>query len=155
MGTQAKLGEKIAVNRRQMVDEILLKIGATGTCRLWELLEELRNEDSEDAAILRSLREAFMVNSDSAFAGFMVLLQSWDKPLNVGEDRVCDAGDALTKFYRTMQERTVFRFACNAADQLKGIDDLKRAKIHDAVATLRTFLEGTTLSVRVDETAIN
>jgi hypothetical protein len=48
---ELKPGDKIAVSRKQMVDELVGMLGAQSTLILWDLLLNLRQEDNLDAQL--------------------------------------------------------------------------------------------------------
>jgi hypothetical protein len=144
---ELKPGDKIAVDRKQMVDELVGMMGAQSTLILWDLLLNLRKEDNLDAQLLRRMKEEYLHSPDWGGAGFIIgLLKEWEKD---------PAYPQLTKFLQSMREMTAFRHAEKCAEMLQGYNEPARAKILDAVTVLRELFASTLVKVNLSDATIN
>lgn len=137
--------QKIAVNRREMVDELIGKLGPTATLRLWELLEEIKSEAAADAAILRNVRETYLTGNAEVKAGIIFgLLRTWENDPTTPQ---------LDNFFNAMREYTVFRLACKCAELAP--DKATRQKVLDAVELLRKIFADTSMKIRIGDELVN
>jgi hypothetical protein len=146
MQDQPKPSDKIMVTRSQMVDEILGKLGAQGTKLFWELLCEMRNEDSSDAETLRTVREAYLRGGemnlgDVSAAVILALVRSWESDPST---------PVLNAFYNSLREYTVFKIALKCAEY-PWTDQSARRKVIDAVTLLRELFEGKLMRLNVSD----
>lgn len=144
---QLKPGDKIAVSRKQMVDELVGMLGAQSTLILWDLLLNLRQEDNMDAQLLRRMKEEYLNSPDWGGAGFIIgILKEWESDT---------ANPQLARFLGSMREITVFRSADKCAEMLQGYNEPAREKILDAVKVLRELFAGTLVKIELKDMAIN
>ena len=146
MATQPKeenAGEKIAVSRKAMVDEMVGMMGAKSTLILWDLLLNLRQEDNLDAQLLRRMKEEYLNGDENTCVGLIIgVLKEWERGT---------AEPQMDKFLRGLRELGTFRFAEHCAGLIQAYDAQSSAKILEAVKTLRALFAGTLVQVNLKD----
>lgn len=147
LNIRLRSGDQIAVPRRQMVDEIVGVLGAKSTLILWDLLMNLRLEDNHDAQVFRRMKEEYLNGDENTCTGLIIgILKQWE------------AGTAepqMGKFLAGMREHGTFGFAESIAEKLKGHNEPARAKILEAVKTLRSLFANTLVKANFKDVQIN
>jgi hypothetical protein len=147
---QLKPGDKIAVSRKQMVDELVGMMGAQSTLILWDLLLNLRQEDNHDAQVFRRMKEEYLNGDENTCVGLIIgVLKEWESGV--------PNEPQMGKFFKGMRELATFRFAEKCAEMLQGYNEHEpaRAQILDAVKVLRELFAGTLVKVNLKDMPIN
>jgi hypothetical protein len=139
--------QQVAVSRRQMVDEILGKLGAQGSLLFWEFLCEMRNEDGADAEMWRSMKESYLRGGESkcgdvSVAVIFAMVKSWESD---------PAVPVFNLFFGALREYTVFRMALKCAELPNWADEDSRRKVVDAVRVLRELFAGTFMELKISD----